>query len=804
MMLKHQLDMATAASVEAVARATTPKKPSSPSTRAPPSKLVQPSFTSRMPKSSGSPEFAPGSRSKSQGQVQSAKPAVLLRSKSQNAAETEENTKLALVAKRPSLLARPRIHSIDKTGKLELPTNTANTTSAPAPAPPKRQSSKSTVTFKLFAEKTKLSEGNEPQKEEQVIMACHADNVEVISSLESTPLKSTVEPDPIFISSKASVVEIPHCVGETSSSKDDLEQKSRTSSDCSDESDSQSISPSDTNTTHKLNSSPTLLRQPSAVGEFVRRQSPPSRLQTPRAGAGVKIENFALKSFLATVNAPIPKPPASPTPSVSSPEPVAPLPERQIPVRNNKLKSFLFNVAGSGNALLASTFNESIKETTVVANKAETNVPVEQSFASASPLRKAPQDERDSFVVISSAATELEQTPVIDPSPELRPHTDRNKKSIEIEASPSISNDAQVQSRSASENEMAQQGSETKSRLQTPVPVKWDILNASQPALESTAGSHSASDSHPRGPIFPEEPLDWEFVDIPKPTSDQSTQCDEIMGIPELPPSRKRVDNQPRDFAVDLRGTIREHYKQCRGTLPRQRRGDRIRPIDLLRLDQEVKGSNQDDTTTKEVLQACQLEQLLGDMRELVLGASGGTCNDDHGNQSHDEPPTLTGITESMAKLLETHSQAQKRVDVLKRQVRHLARLTGAFPTEKHDSSAFPLAGVNSFKAIAALTDDQLDGFTLRYQDSMLRSALAEGEALVVECVRARVQNFEQAMETTDDNRPPLDIFLARDQYAACRSALDLGRNQLLPLVLTGWISVARAHLDAEISWLAL
>lgn len=229
-------------------------------------------------------------------------------------------------------------------------------------------------------------------------------------------------------------------------------------------------------------------------------------------------------------------------------------------------------------------------------------------------------------------------------------------------------------------------------------------------------------------------------------------------------------------------------------------------------VDSDRGGNNgADDGRAAPLAQARRLEQLLGEMRQLVRaeigqsfdrsqqatggslkrtdGRSGGN-NDENDDRDGDEAATMTvsAFLDDMTRLLDACAQCQQHVDVLKRQLRRLARFLGSLPMPKQQLS--PSSASVSADTVSAMTDEEFGSFTLGHQEALLRAALADGESQVAERLQLRLHHFQQAAAAV--NAPPPEVFLTRDQYAACRSARGRRRRSLVAVPVRHATPVSR------------
>jgi hypothetical protein len=330
------------------------------------------------------------------------------------------------------------------------------------------------------------------------------------------------------------------------------------------------------------------------------------------------------------------------------------------------------------------------------------------------------------------------------------------------------------------------------------------------------------------GPIYPTDPLDDRLL-----TVDQSTQCDDgLNSNPRECEQAVAIQNSsvvPSDFVLDhryWRENVRRHFASAhrQGTAPRRQKAPSVRPhpfkwFGFPDSNQEAKYFNDDqgggnnntdiDGEADPSVQTRRLQQLLGEMRQLVRSETGhcidhaSGCgqfadnNDAEEDAENGDVATVPALLDVMMRVLDQRSQCQQRVDTLKRQLRRLTQLLGSSPSPKQ--SLCPSSASVSVDMVSTMTDEELGRFKLSHQEALLRAALADCEAQILERLQLRLLHFQLAAACVSS--PPPEVFLTREQVAACESTRG---RELLPLVLTGWVSVSLSDVEAEHAWLSL
>lgn len=330
------------------------------------------------------------------------------------------------------------------------------------------------------------------------------------------------------------------------------------------------------------------------------------------------------------------------------------------------------------------------------------------------------------------------------------------------------------------------------------------------------------------GPIFPADPQDDRL-----PTVDQSTQCDGALNDNTRECQQvvaiENTSVAPSDFVIDRRhwrDNVRRHFTGARrqGAVPRRQKAQSARQhpfkwFDLPDSNQEAKDLSDDyggdnnladiDGEADSTVETRRLQQLLGEMRQLVRSETGhcidhaAGCGQFTGNNAAEDDAangdaaTVPALLDGMMRVLDQRSQCQRRIDSLTRQLRRLTQLLGPSPSPKQPLC--PSSASVSVDMVSAMTDEELGRFKLGHQEALVRAALADCEAQILERLQLRLLHFQLAAAAVSS--PPPEVFLTGAQLAACQSTRG---RELLPLVLSGWVSVSLADVEAEHAWLSL
>lgn len=295
LMLKHQLDMATAGAVEPPVHCATyePVAPS-PAPVPPTGSKLTPPWVSRLPKSSTRREpepIAPAIASRKPSTQGSSSEGTRPRSASISEVQSEEETSDGKAAgPKPSMLVRPRILLSDRSPPRDATTGPAASSPAKAPAKPPRSS----VAIKLFIERMNSPASTQSAELGAQVKAEHSE------STESRPQESAARCE------------------DQQTANDSNDNAQQTTSDSSADiakspSQDEGAQPQsvDTEVILKPQTSPTLLPQPRVQVHHGRRQSSPSAFAVPQVST-------KLKSFMESVKQPIRLPARERSDSLSS------------------------------------------------------------------------------------------------------------------------------------------------------------------------------------------------------------------------------------------------------------------------------------------------------------------------------------------------------------------------------------------------------------------------------------------------------------------------------------------------------
>lgn len=258
-----------------------------------------------------------------------------------------------------------------------------------------------------------------------------------------------------------------------------------------------------------------------------------------------------------------------------------------------------------------------------------------------------------------------------------------------------------------------------------------------------------------------------------------------------------------KDYVVDAkrwRDTVRHHFRgpgqqQRNAAHRRNLRKSRPHPMKLFALSDNNDHDNAQPSLSETLSNTSeQLRHTLEELRQIVSDE----LNSNHSSIATEQGVTIETLLSQVTDLLDQRLSCKSCVDAVKHEVRELARCLEVTPVA--DQPDVPLITVE-------LDDEMLRHHTLGYQETLLRAALERLESLAAERLLRRLQHHEEAAGISPVGP---DVFLSVDQFAACQVWCEhlndhaFFRAHLLPLVVTGWISVTEADLDQERAWLDL